>query len=30
MVDLMIISNCFFNLNAHLKIGSAVDVIEFS
>lgn len=30
MVDLMIISNYFFKLNARLKIGSAVDVIEFS
>lgn len=29
-VDLMIISNYFFNLNACLKIGSVVDVIEFS
>lgn len=30
MVDLMIISNYFSNLNARLKIGCAVDVIEFS
>lgn len=30
MVDLMIISNYFFNLNARLKIGCVADVIEFS
>lgn len=30
MVDLMIVPNYFFNLNARLKIGCAVDVIEFS
>lgn len=30
MVDLIIISNYFFSLNARLKIGCAVDVIEFS
>lgn len=30
MVDLMITSNYFFSLNARLKIGCAVDVIEFS
>lgn len=30
MVDLMIISNYFFNLNARLKIGCVADVIGFS